>query len=402
MSISSTTNSTTNIKKDVLNDSIQIEYSESLLPFKEVWNDIAEDNIFMRSDFLNALEDAPPSGTSYRYVILKQNNQPVAIVYFQVKIINLYLSLRLDANKPTGFLPTIWHSMKSFLAKRLKASVLVCGNMTLTGSNGFIFNKNFISENRNEIISLTIEKVAMYLQKEKEGIRAILVKDYYSTDSFDLEKYKYTKFQVQPNMILSFNPEWSNYSDYTSAMKKKYRTRERRARKKAAHIRKQIFSLENLNFYQERIIELYKNVAEHAGFNLFILPENYFFSLKNKLGDKMKITGYFEGDRLVGFYTGIENHNDLDAHFLGYEPSRNRDCQLYLNMLYDLVEDSFEMGAKNLIMSRTALEIKSSVGAKPHNMDLYLKVLNPILNLAARRGLNFFSPKLEWLPRNPF
>lgn len=363
---------------------------------------MADKNIFLHSSFLRALEEAPPSRTSFRYCIVYKGEIPQGIIYFQVKSINLYLSLRLDTVTPTSIGQRIVHGFKSFLAKRLTANVLVCGNMTLTGSNGYVFSHLVSDNEKNEIINDTINQVITLMKKEGVKMRAVLAKDFYNDDSLSLSSFGFTDFQVQPNMIVEIDRDWKSYDDYKSAMKKKYRTREKRARKKAHEIDKRNLSLDDLKNLQNEMITLYHNVVEGAGFNLFMLPDDYFYSLKKNLKDNIKITGYYENDRLVGFYTGIKDHNHLDAHFLGYDASRNRECQLYLNMLYDLVFDAIDMNADKLVMSRTALEIKSSVGAKPYDMNLLFKVVSPTLNLFAKRGLSYFTPKEEWQPRNPF
>jgi len=147
---------------------------------------------------------------------------------------------------------------------------------------------------------------------------------------------------------------------------------------------------------------LYRNVVDGAGFNLFILPDLYFYHLQYYLGDKMNCTGYFDGDTLVGFYTSIKNHNDLDAHFLGYDKATNKTSQLYLNMLYDLVSEAIELGTDQLIMSRTAMEIKSSVGAEAKPMFLYMQATSPLLNKLLPRALSYFVPKTNWQARSPF
>jgi len=45
--------------------------------------------------------------------------------------------------------------------------------------------------------------------------------------------------------------------------------------------------------------------------------------------------------------------------------NRQKEKMLYLNMLYDMVCHSINKGFKQIIFARTALEIKSSVGAIP-------------------------------------
>lgn len=366
------------------------------------WNTLAGSNLFMRSAFLTALEETPPSGTSYRYVLVKKEEKLVGIVYFQLKRINLYKSLRLDVAQPKGFWNKFSHFIKSLLARPLKSNLLVLGNMTLTGSNGFQFIDSIDREEAFRLAKYATEEVLCKLRKEKKRVPAVLIKDYYQNQKFVNTDLGYTEFKVQPNMILNLDSNWTSFEDYLSSMKSKYRVRVRRARKKAQSLEKRVLSLEEIHAYSNEISELYKNVANQAGFNLFILPPTYFYSLQKHLKDSMELIGYFKDEKLVGYYTNIRNHGDLDAHFLGYDPECNRSNQLYLNMLYDLVEDAIRLKCKRLIMSRTALEIKSSVGATAHPMVLYIKSTYSILNLGVARAMNYFTPKEEWVPRTPF
>jgi hypothetical protein len=61
----------------------------------------------------------------------------------------------------------------------------------------------------------------------------------------------------------------------------------------------------------------------------------------------------------------------MDTYFLGYDDSIQREKMLYLNMLYDMIAYSINKGFKEIIFARTALEIKSSVGARPIQMWVY-------------------------------
>ncbi|MBK7700778.1 MAG: hypothetical protein IPJ39_19635 [Saprospiraceae bacterium] len=53
-------------------------------------------------------------------------------------------------------------------------------------------------------------------------------------------------------------------------------------------------------------------------------------------------------------------------------------------------------------MSRTAIEIKSTVGAVPHEMYLYLKHQNPIINKTVEHILGFVKPSEAYIIRSPF
>jgi hypothetical protein len=92
----------------------------------------------------------------------------------------------------------------------------------------------------------------------------------------------------------------------------------------------------------------------------------------------------------------------MDTYFLGYDENVQREKMLYLNMLYDMIAYSINKGFKEIIFARTALEIKSSIGAKPEQMFGFIQHSNPLLNKKMEQFFCYLEPKKEWKQRNPF
>jgi hypothetical protein len=161
-------------------------------------------------------------------------------------------------------------------------------------------------------------------------------------------------------------------------------------------------SLEDIHNHRERIHDLYMNVAQKAAFNTFYLGEKHFEIFKKNLKDKFLFYGYFDNNKLIGFNTLIKNGSDIDTYFLGYDENCQKEKMLYLNMLYDMISYSINKKYSRIIFARTALEIKSSVGAKAVNMYGLIKHNNIFLNLLVSRTFSYFEPKIEWKVRNPF
>ena len=92
----------------------------------------------------------------------------------------------------------------------------------------------------------------------------------------------------------------------------------------------------------------------------------------------------------------------MDTYFLGYDDSIQREKMLYLNMLYDMVAYSINNGFKEIVFARTALEIKSSVGAKPQEMYGFMKHSNHAINLVVDKIFCYLEPEVVWQERNPF
>jgi hypothetical protein len=115
-----------------------------------------------------------------------------------------------------------------------------------------------------------------------------------------------------------------------------------------------------------------------------------------------QIYGLFDGERLIGFYSFLINGSNFEAHFIGFDGLLNRERQLYQNMLYFMVEDAITLGCKKIIFARTAIEIKSTVGAIPIEMDLYMKHSNFFIQLFIPFLLRYFTPKENYIVRDPF
>ena len=95
------------------------------------------------------------------------------------------------------------------------------------------------------------------------------------------------------------------------------------------------------------------------------------------------------------------NQNSLDAHFVGIDYQFNKTYAIYQRMLYDYISLAIEHKMKTINFGRTASEIKSSVGAVPQDLTIYLRHKNSIPN----RILSVFLKKIqptEFHQKKPF
>src|SRR5690606_17602386 len=180
-------------------------------------------------------------------------------------------------------------------------------------------------------------------QNQNKKIRAVALKDFFKHDAIHeaqaiFDSANLHQVYVQPNMILSVRPEWNTFQDYLQSLNKKYRDRYKRARKKRNAIKTVEMDLDAIEKHTPELHRFYMNVSNNAKFNTFILHENHFYSLKLQLKENFKVFGYYLKDELVGFFTLILNNQDLETYFLGYDKEHQYPNQLYLNMLYDMLE----------------------------------------------------------------
>jgi hypothetical protein len=353
--------------------------------------------------YLKALETAPPNNITLYYIGVFNNEDLVGIAL--VERVQLYLKDMFRQSSPSA-IKTFFRDMVSSV---LKGNILVVGNLTHTGQHGMAFNNNEI--NPRDYLETILKAVSALKDKIKresgKTIRAILLKDYFLKDEIHKAKdvfqsYNLNLVKVQPNMVLEIKPNWLKMEDYIKNLNKKYRIRYKRARTKFNSIERRELDIEDVKQNANLLHQLYLNVSNNAKFNTFVLPENHFYSLKKDLDQNFKVYGYFLENQLIGFYTLILNNDVLETYFLGYDSEHQYQNQLYLNMLYDMLDFAIENRFSNLVYARTAMEIKSSIGAKPIDMVMYMKHTNSLLNELLKGVFNFMKPNQKWEERHPF
>lgn len=376
---------------------------------KTQWSEAApKENLFLQLPYLSIVEKNPPKGMKFCYLLFYKENRPIGVSLCQIQYFKAEQNInQKDDNKPPCFFTTFARFIKGLVASKAEFNVLINGNLLLTGEHGTYFNREEVSEAECiQILDESLKYTHSQLDKRKNKLSGTLIKEFYernrSYSSEFAKKISFNEFTVQPNMILKVRPGWKTFEDYTAAMTSKYRVRTKRAFKKGKDFKKVEFDAAMIEKNLDRLYELYEGIAAHSGFNMVNLNKYYLLKLKECFPDQFKLTGYYLDGKLVGYFTTILNNKELEAHFLGFDQSLNRDYQIYLNILYDIVKEGINQQVEEIIFARTAMEIKSSIGAVAEEMYCYLRHRNPFTNKFVKPILEYLRPGQEWEPRNPF
>lgn len=364
----------------------------------EYWDFLAKENIFLSRKYLEVLQEAAPSNMICHFIGIFMGNELVAIAisqYLNFNQIDCYGNKRQINNI----------SIKNFLFKNFASSILMIGNNMLSGQHAFELSAK--ANKSDVLIALNNAAIELKSRFEEKGIRIHMTtfKDFVTSEIkfFSLPSFSSDlRFSVQPNMVLVLKKEWKLEQDYVNAFTKKYRSQYNRGRLKCVGIEKRELTLEDILENEDELHQLYLHVAGNAPFNTFYLPKNHFAVFKKKLESKFMLYGYFFEEKLIGFKTVINNGESLDSYFLGYDDSIQKEKMLYLNMLYDMTALAILQGFRKIVFGRTALEIKSSVGATPETMIGIMRHSNKAINYFLPFFFNYLEPKVNWKERSPF
>lgn len=364
----------------------------------ENWNSLAVNNIFLTKEYLEILEKSAPLNMTCHYIGIFDNSELVGIAVSQFLDLNQLDSFG-DRDK------CIKSSIRNIVFKNFCSHVLLLGNNMLTGQNAWAFSTKIdVKILQNEVLN-AMEALKEQFKASGKKVHISSIKDFETEEIETFHpaiKKDYFQFSTQPNMVFTILENWKTEQDYIAALSKKYRDQYKRARKKAEGIEKRKLGLHEIIAFEEEIYNLYYHVAKNAPFNTFFLAKNHFRVFKEILKDKFLFYGYFIDNKLIGFNTLIKNGTAMDTYFLGYDDSIQKEKMLYLNMLYDMIAYSINKGFKEIVFARTALEIKSSVGAKPIEVYGFIKHESKLIDKCTQTIFNYLEPKTEWQERNPF
>ena len=329
-------------------------------------------------------------------------------VFEKSELIGVALAQYLNLNKLESFGERdkcFKTAIRNFVFKNFASHALFLGNNMITGQNGYVFNKKIDLKSVGELLNECANEIRLYFKKQNTKIHIVSFKDFYQDCAAELRKSTFSsmyEFNTQPNMIFELQPLWKTNEDYVAAFSKKYRDQYKRAHKKFEGIESRELSLEDIIEQENRIYELYHHVAKNAPFNTFFLSKNHFSSFKKHCGNGFIMIGYFLNEDLVGFHTLLLNGTTLETYFLGYDNQVQKEKMLYLNMLYNMTKYGIENQFKEIIFGRTALEIKSSVGAEPVLMSGFIYHNNKLIDKYFDKIFPKLEPTLVWQQRHPF
>lgn len=376
--------------------SFKIYKSTQELP--AAWDSLSDGTVFLSVSYLKLLETSAPKNMRCHFIG----------IFSAENLVGISVSQFLNLSELESFGDRdqcMKNKIRNFVFKRFASNILFIGNNMLTGQNAFAFSPMIKMAAGLSTLHLAAQKIRRNLRKEGLYTHLIVWKDFteLQVSAFKIPEFRdYYEFNTQPNMVFEIRKAWFSFDNYLETLLKKYRDQYKRARKKAEGVAKRKLTLEEIIQYNPAINKLYRTVAQNAPFNTFYLPENHFIDFKKLLQDQFLFYGYFDGNQLIGFNTLIKNGDDIDTYFLGYDDNCQREKMLYLNMLYDMIAYSINKGYSRIIFARTALEIKSSVGANPVKMSGFIKHNNAFLNLFMSKFFTYFEPKTVWQERNPY
>lgn len=190
---------------------------------------------------------------------------------------------------------------------------------------------------------------------------------------------------------ISLDIQWNSLDEYIGHMRGHYRYRLKKAMKKGKDLNFRY--LDSNKEFDENLYNCYLSVNRKSQIKIETLGIEFF---RSDVG-KILVASYKGKD--VGFVQIIENDKELIFAFVGIDYDYNRQFDVYLNLLIQMIDYTITNKFEILEMGQTAEDAKLRLGGKFSELRAQVRHSNPFMNWFIKRFIKFISykePKLNF------
>jgi len=374
----------------------RIEVVDDISALPPDWSELVPaDHPLLSRPLLDAAVQGAPDGTLARFVLAWDGDELRAVSL--IEAVPLRLGTLGEITASSGW--PLRAALQVLAAAHCgNPHVVVCGDVLRTDVAGC-----FISPDQPTPTGLLHQMIEAGRRDLSVSVALVICSARCAgPDSDALAELGYHRIdKAEPPMRVDLMPHWRGWDDYLQAMRKKYRQRARSARKRGRSLVREEVDLAGIQALSATFDALLAPVLERAPVTLVRPDGHTLVRLKRSLGDSLVVRVYRHEGEVVAFSSSIRTADSIEGFLVGFDEEHNRTLKIYQNILYDFIEEGLQLGVSSVCLGRTALEIKSAVGAVPTEIPLYVRhpsaLLHPVLGWAAGS-----IPSPTWTPRNPF
>lgn len=342
------------------------------------WDAVAEgQTVFLRREYLRALERHRPANTVSRYAIVYREQTPVAVLACQVAQIG---GEQLVAEGERG-------STRKKVLGQVRERVLVCGNLVSSGLHGLAFAPDLDPELGWRAVAEVLYRIRRG-EKIHGSVDFVMIKDLAGATyeaSTVLRRYSYRPIESDPDMVLTLDPGCRTFDDYLARLTSKYRSKIKKIGKTITKAGYRVETLDDLGPVEAELYRLYREVESRASVRLATLTPGYFGAMRQALGDRLACSVIRNDERIAGFVTTVIDGSEAIGYYVGVDYEINAELPVYLRLLQQVIADGLAAGCTTISLGRTALEPKANLGAKPVEVHVWMRHRVPAFNFMLRK-----------------
>jgi predicted N-acyltransferase len=353
------------------------------------WNSLRQGtDPFMSPELIRAIEVSMAAESSFRHVLFKNDSGAVVATA-------CLSSYRVDAALlADGWMKKVATGVGRLFPFLTHFRVVFCGLPFSAGQSNLRVSEG---ANVDEVLA-ELDSLLWKFAKEIRA-RAIVIKEFSSSECARFQAVEglgYRRADSLPMNETSTAPR--SFDDYLESLKSRKRTPITRSRKKFGQFD---YRVEQMNgrdgadkLYTDRVHRLYEYVYSRAGVRLEKLSARVFPELARHLPDNTAFTYVFDGDEVIAFAVSIFCPESFHQMFVGYDESRNSECDLYFNLFFHAIDRAFRQGCGQLLVGQSADDFKhQKLGCRQRPLYFYIKGVDLASRIVIPRAFNVLFPR---------
>lgn len=340
----------------------------------EEWRTVSRwsGNLYLDPRFLKAVEKSFSADSRFWYVVFRDDHgRVVAATCFTRYLVDLSLHTPKLVQNVAG-------KVRCFWSRFLKYRMLLCGIPVSTCDCQLA-----IAEDADlDAVLAGLDDTAMELAR-KSGCRLISFKEFPTKLASRLSGLsKYGFLTARSVFAYRLDSHFALFDDYLASRTSASRTNIRRSLRKfdeggltCQYLRGRDGFAE---LYTDEVHRLYLNVLGRAKVRFECVPREFFQELARQLPDESCFAIIRQGEKIVGFCSGLAGPDQHILLLLGYDDSISRDTDLYFNLIYRSLEQGLSPTVRIVHFGGAADDFKKRIGCVGEWRTIYVKATNPI------------------------
>jgi hypothetical protein len=209
-------------------------------------------------------------------------------------------------------------------------------------------------------------------------------------------------FRVPSLPSCSLGLRWDSFSGYLRDMIAGYRRQVRATLRARATAGLTFRRVESFSAEGDVIHALYTEVIERAPYRLETLNRAFIDRLDTDLGARSRAIFLERHGQPLAVAVMLFAGRLATFLLAGLDYQADRECQVYPNLVLEVLDEAIRSGASRLEMGQTSYPLKSRLGAVEVPRFLYLRHRNPLGHLLLRGSAGLLFPQHEYPIRRVF
>jgi predicted N-acyltransferase len=349
-------------------------------------------SIFMDLRFIGAVEASITQNCRFWYVMIYENDCPVACACLSALAINL-----ADFAEPG--LAWILRHLPPGLSRLRHWKLMFCGFPVSTGHPALALTTGHASERILPVLDCVICRLASETRMD-----AIVYKEFPQHDlewTSPLLDLGYERIATPP--VYFFRPLFPDLEHYCAALRSHYRKQIKRSIAKLRQTGVKTTVLTNseqiAKVYTPEVHDLYHQMRDRANTKFDLVSIEFFRELAFRLGDHIDLVVLSGGSRILAFGWCIWSHSSYHMLYAGVDYKANADMDLYFNLHYAALDCALRRGVSRIELGITADAFKARLGCCSQPLYAFMKGVGPLMSRIVRHcaGL-LFAQKRAAIP----